>query len=154
LRFQLDFLTQQEKSVELGLKQAEAQRQNILKAAFSGQLVPQDPNDEPASLLLERIRAERAEREKQPKPRKIKASKEMTTVVSKLIDVLAEAGDWVPAQEAFRRCGVADGAQTDQIEVLYAELRELDKSKRLAVEPVTDAQGRKLYDRLKLVATA
>jgi type I restriction enzyme S subunit len=154
LRFQLDVLTQQEKSVELGIKQAEAQRQNILKAAFSGQLVPQDPNDEPASVLLERIRAERAEREKQPKPRKIKASKEMTTVVSKLIDVLAEAGDWVPAQEAFRRCGVADGAQTDQIEVLYTELRELDKSKRLAVEPVMDAQGRKLYDRLKLVATA
>ena len=36
-----------------------AQRKNILKAAFSGQLVPQDPNDEPASVLLERIRAER-----------------------------------------------------------------------------------------------
>lgn len=36
-----------------------AQRKNILQAAFSGQLVPQDPNDEPASELLERIRAER-----------------------------------------------------------------------------------------------
>jgi type I restriction enzyme S subunit len=144
----------QEAAVLRALKQSSAQRQNILKAAFSGQLVPQDPNDEPASVLLERIRAERAEHEKQPKTRKIKANKEMTTVVSKLIDVLAEAGDWVPAQEAFRRCGVADGAQTDQIEALYAELRELDKSKRLAVEPVTDAQGRKLYDRLKLVATA
>ena len=150
----LNELIQKEKIIEKGLQQAGAQRQNILKAAFSGQLVPQDPNDEPASVLLERIRAERAEREKQPKTRKIKASKEITTVVSKLIDVLAEAGDWVPAQEAFRRCGVADGAQTDQIEALYAELRELDKSKRLAVEPVTDAQGRKLYDRLKLVAMA
>jgi type I restriction enzyme S subunit len=144
----------QDDAIVVSLKQSAAQRQNILKAAFSGQLVPQDPNDEPASVLLERIRAERAERDKQPKTRKIKANKEMTTVVSKLINVLAEAGDWVPAQEAFRRCGVADGAQTDQIEVLYAELRELDKSKRLAVEPVTDAQGRKLYDRLKLVATA
>lgn len=39
---------------------AAAQRKNILKAAFSGQLVPQDPNDEPASVLLDRIRAERA----------------------------------------------------------------------------------------------
>ncbi len=37
-----------------------AQRKNILKAAFSGQLVPQDPKDESASVLLERIRAERA----------------------------------------------------------------------------------------------
>jgi type I restriction enzyme, S subunit len=41
-----------------GLKQAAAQRKNILKAAFAGQLVPQDPNDEPASELLVRIRGE------------------------------------------------------------------------------------------------
>lgn len=46
-------------ALELSLKQSAAQRKNILKAAFSGQLVPQDPNDEPASALLERIRAER-----------------------------------------------------------------------------------------------
>ena len=42
------------------LEQAAAQRKNILRAAFAGQLVPQDPHDEPASALLERIRAQRA----------------------------------------------------------------------------------------------
>ena len=31
----------------------------LLAKAFRGELVPQDPNDEPASILLERIRAER-----------------------------------------------------------------------------------------------
>jgi type I restriction enzyme S subunit len=36
-------------------------RQSILAAAFRGELVPQDPADEPASVLLERIRAERAD---------------------------------------------------------------------------------------------
>jgi type I restriction enzyme S subunit len=41
-------------------KRATALRRSILAAAFSGQLVPQDPDDEPASVLLERIRAERA----------------------------------------------------------------------------------------------
>ncbi|MDP4302988.1 restriction endonuclease subunit S [Leptothrix discophora] len=46
--------------VEKSLKQSSAQRQNILRAAFVGQLVPQDPNDEPASVLLERIRVQRA----------------------------------------------------------------------------------------------
>jgi type I restriction enzyme S subunit len=34
-------------------------RQSILRSAFTGQLTPQDPNDEPASELLARIRAER-----------------------------------------------------------------------------------------------
>lgn len=51
---------EQKIAIEHGLKQSAAQRKNILKAAFSGQLVPQDPNDEPASVLLERIRTERA----------------------------------------------------------------------------------------------
>jgi type I restriction enzyme S subunit len=39
------------------LSRVTALRQAILKKAFSGQLVAQDPNDEPTSLLLERIRA-------------------------------------------------------------------------------------------------
>jgi type I restriction enzyme S subunit len=34
--------------------------QAILAKAFRGELVPQDPNDEPASVLLQRIRASRA----------------------------------------------------------------------------------------------
>ena len=148
----LDTISEQEMAVEVSLKQSAAQRKNILRVAFAGQLVPQDPNDEPASVLLERIRAERTEREKQPKVRKTQQQKEIAAVVSKLIDVLAEAGDWVAAQEAFQRCGVADGAETDQVEALYAELRALDKAGRLAVEAVTDTQGRKLHDRLKLLA--
>lgn len=56
---QLAALEIQVAEVELSMKQSAAQRQNLLKAAFSGQLVPQDPADEPASVLLERIRAER-----------------------------------------------------------------------------------------------
>ncbi|MGN6090918.1 MAG: hypothetical protein ACTHOL_01085, partial [Luteibacter jiangsuensis] len=49
-----------ERAIDLSLSHCTAQRKNILRAAFAGQLVPQDPNDEPASVLLERIRAERA----------------------------------------------------------------------------------------------
>ena len=70
---QMDAIATQEKSIEISLKQAAAQRQNILRAAFSGQLVPQDPHDEPASALLERIRAERAARDAVKKPRGRKA---------------------------------------------------------------------------------
>lgn len=49
-----------DQAIDLSLKQSAAQRQNILRAAFAGQLVAQDPNDEPANVLLERIRLERA----------------------------------------------------------------------------------------------
>jgi type I restriction enzyme S subunit len=66
-------IDRQYEAIEVSLAQSTAQRQNILRAAFSGQLVPQDPNDEPASVLLERIRAERAVQSKATKPRGRKA---------------------------------------------------------------------------------
>ena len=56
--------------LEEQLLKSSALRQSILKKAFSGQLVAQDPNDEPATVLLERIQAEKAAQEKRDKPRK------------------------------------------------------------------------------------
>ena len=47
-----------EKSIENALESAEKLKQSILKKAFEGKLVPQDPNDEPASVLLDRIKSE------------------------------------------------------------------------------------------------
>jgi len=50
-------------------------RQSILKWAFEGKLVDQEPADEPASVLLERIKAERAKLEAQKKANKKKTSR-------------------------------------------------------------------------------
>jgi len=54
-------------------------RQKILDLAIHGKLVPQDPNDEPASVLLERIRAEKERLVKEGKIKKSKSSKTTDT---------------------------------------------------------------------------
>lgn len=59
-----------EKVVSQGLTQTERLRQSILKRAFEGKLVPQDPSDEPAEKLLERIKTEKAKQEKEKKIKK------------------------------------------------------------------------------------
>jgi type I restriction enzyme S subunit len=59
---QLSMIDHLEADLAAKVKSAQALRQSILRDAFAGQLVPQDPNDEPASELLKRIAAEREER--------------------------------------------------------------------------------------------
>ena len=49
-----------ERWCETELKRSASLRQSILKDAFAGRLIPQDPNDEPASALLARIATEKA----------------------------------------------------------------------------------------------
>ena len=55
----LSVIQQAETTVEANLKRVGQLRQSILLQAFCGRLVPQNPEDEPASVLMERIRAER-----------------------------------------------------------------------------------------------
>ena len=80
-----------EATVEANLKHTSGLRQSILKQAFSGELVPQDSEDEPASELLERIREGR--QGAKPKARK----------KSGIVPKDAPADEWVP--ELFPREG-------------------------------------------------
>ncbi len=65
----------QEREIDSALKQAETLRQAILKKAFTGQLVPQDPHEEPAFVILEKIRAEREKMVKNSRSKKTKKRK-------------------------------------------------------------------------------
>lgn len=59
LEEQFSAIEQNEQEIDAALERSEALRQSILKKAFSGKLVPQDPEDEPADVLLKRIQDER-----------------------------------------------------------------------------------------------
>ncbi len=59
IEFRLSICDRLEATITENLTRAEALRQSILKQAFEGKLVPQDPNDEPAEQLIERIRQEK-----------------------------------------------------------------------------------------------
>ncbi len=127
----------------------------VLAKAFRGELVPQHPDDEPATTLLDRIKAERAEKPRTRRarlPRKAKIKEKFVTLERNLEQVLIDADDWISAQTAFQRCGISDGASTEDIERIYAQLRDLDAAGKLEAEAVPDNQGRKLYDRIRLRA--
>ena len=91
-----------EKTVDHSLKQAARLRHSILKRAFEGKLVPQDPNDEPAEKLLERIKTEKTLtdiRKKSEKKTGITARKkrsdkknEKPTATKRLYDLLKSVG--------------------------------------------------------------
>ena len=64
----------QEKKIESVLGITDLLRQSILNNAFSGELVEQDPNDEPATALLNRIKAEKASQNPGAKTRRRKVA--------------------------------------------------------------------------------
>jgi type I restriction enzyme S subunit len=88
-------------------------RQTILQLAVMGRLVPQDPNDEPASVLLERIRAEKA---RLIKEKKIKPSKPLPPISPDEMPFdLPDGWEWVRLGEVglFQGGGTPNKSRTE-----------------------------------------
>ena len=78
---------------------AQALRERILDLAMRGKLVPQDPNDEPASVLLEKIKAEKEELVKEKKIKKTKSLPAITDDEKPFN--IPDSWEWVRFSELF-----------------------------------------------------
>lgn len=113
-------------------KRVDRLSQSILAKAFRGELVPQDPNDEPAEQLFARIRAEREsqqatkpKRKKRTAGRQLKHTKRTAMKLSEapehyLKEILAELGGEAAAEVLWQKSAM-------DIDDFYAKLkREMD----------------------------
>ena len=93
---------------------AETLKKSILQYAMEGKLVPQDPNDEPASELLKRIKAEKEQLIKEGKIKKDKTesyifkgedNKYYEQIGSKIVDITDEIPFEIPQGWEWVRLG-------------------------------------------------
>jgi len=148
----LSNIVQMEVTIGASLKRAEHERQSILHEAFAGRLVPQDPDDEPASVLLERIREERKKRKEMEdivrvnrKGIQMESTKRRRAGNTSLYTALVEARHPISPDDLFKRAGLKTDEQPESVEVFYEELHT-------DVENALVAETRPDYDRVLLEA--
>ncbi len=104
------------------LEGARATRQSLLSEAFAGKLVPQDPKDEPISVLLDRIQAAREAEANKPKAKRMHKSKSKLAR-RPLLDVLREHKKPMTPEQLFREAGF----EPVDADMFYRELVSLRK---------------------------
>ena len=129
---------------EKALKQTDRLDQRILAKAFAGELVPQDPKDEPANVLLGRVREARAKTPKKTRPRRTKANA-MKKDPKDLL--LADSAKWpengVTSEELAKRVVIPHsdlrdalfdllGGSKPQLEQVFDKTEERMRLKRVA----------------------
>lgn len=110
-----------ENTIEKNLLNIESLKQSVLRKAFEGKLSEQDSNDEPASILLERIKAEKEvylEREKERKNNSIKI-KIMPEALKSILEILNENTEPISSKQLW-----LSSDKKDDIEEFYAELKK------------------------------
>ena len=115
-------------------------RQKILDLAIRGKLVPQDPNDEPASVLLERIKAEK---EKLIKEGKIKRSKKSATTADKPHYPFEIPENWIWATLGeISNYGCCNNVAVDEIpnDAWILEMEDLEKDSARILQRLTKSE--------------
>jgi type I restriction enzyme, S subunit len=103
------------------LERAVATRQSLIEEAFAGRLVPQDHNEEPASVLLARIRVLRETEGRQPRSKRMPKPKSTKLSRRPLLEVLSEQSKPITPEELFREAGF----EPSEVDMFYRELASL-----------------------------
>lgn len=140
-----------EELVRVNLERADELRRSILKRAFEGRLVRQDPSDEPAAELLERIAAERQRhteeamtQKKMPSDKRRKKSPETEPVMPLFAKAQGAAQprelltafttkEELTVEDLFRHVGYSFDSERD-IDLFFGKLSEELESARLMLE--------------------
>ena len=112
---------------------------SLLAKAFRGELVEQNPNDESAEKLLERIKEAIAKA-----PKESKKSQRRTTMKStkskqdgkriSIVQALQEAGKALSSEQLFAAAGFPSDAEPDLVEEFFVEIRDALKNKQITRE--------------------
>lgn len=132
LQDMLGFLARVEERMRWSERKLTDLDSSILAKAFSGELVPQASSDEPAGVMLERIRSSdrstlsRRTQTKMPKRSRAATPSEKRPVA----EVLRSSKRPLTPEELFTLCG-RDTSSTEQIEEFFRELRALERDSQL-----------------------
>ncbi|MGJ8697762.1 MAG: restriction endonuclease subunit S [Verrucomicrobiaceae bacterium] len=101
---------------------------SLLKKAFSGQLVNQEPNDEPASVLLERIKEKRLLeqqiRAKRPKKKRISNATMSESIPTTIQQALQGKDSKLSTSDLFEKMGYANDSSSETVEAFLIQLRD------------------------------
>lgn len=136
----------QEALDKLNAELPEQLRKSILQEAISGRIVPQDPNDEPASILLDRIRQEKQKLVKEGKLKKKDLEEKPISEDEKPFEI-PESWEWVRLKDVVYN----HGQKTPDNTFSYIDIGSIDNKNQTLNEKENILEARKAPSRARKI---